>query len=85
MITKQSTINQIEITEGATVQFRIALEVVENEEVLSRTWHRSAIEKGGDVDAQMAAVNAHLASMGWPAVSDYASLSAHCALAAQDT
>ena len=32
-------------------------------------WHRIAIETGGDIDAQFAAVNAHLGSQGYASVS----------------
>ena len=32
-------------------------------------WHRTAIETGGDIDAQFAAVNAHLASQSYASVS----------------
>jgi hypothetical protein len=32
-------------------------------------WHRTAIETGGDIDAQFAAVNAHLGSQGYASVS----------------
>lgn len=81
---KQTSINQIEITEGGTVQFRIALDIMDGETIAARKWHRSAVENGGDVDAQMAAVNAHLESMGWPPVTDYKALKDHAALAAQD-
>lgn len=32
-------------------------------------WHRTAIETGGDIDAQFAAVNAHLGAQGYASVS----------------
>lgn len=50
----------------------------------SPKWHRAVFLRYCDVDAQMAAVNAHLESMGWPPVSDYQSLKDHAAIAAQD-
>ena len=62
MITKQTVVDQIEVTRNGTIQVRIALELVENGAVLNYKWHRTAIDAGGDVDAQMAAVNAHITS-----------------------
>lgn len=63
-ITKQTTLDQIEITRNGTVQIRIALELVEGGAIISQKWHRTSIQHDGDFDAQMAAVNAHLAQMG---------------------
>ena len=61
-ISKQTVLDQIEVTRNGTIQIRIALELVENGVVISNRWHRTTIEAGGDVDAQMAAVNAHITS-----------------------
>ena len=71
MLTKTASIDQIEIARNGTVSVRIALEIADNGAVVSRQWHRTAIESGEDVAAQMASVNAHLTQMGWPAVDDY--------------
>ena len=62
MISKNTVVDQIEVIRNGIIQVRIALEFVENGVVLSSRWHRTAIEVGGDVDAQMAAVNAHITS-----------------------
>ena len=62
MIAKQTVVDQIEVNRNGTIQIRIALELVENGAVLNHKWHRTAIEAGGDVDAQIAAVNAHITS-----------------------
>lgn len=67
---KRTTVNQIEITESGTIQVRIAKRVVDGDQVFSSEWHRTAFDPTTDIDAQMAAVNAHLAQMGWPAVPD---------------
>lgn len=64
MIIKQTLVDKIEITRTGSIQIRIALELVEDGNVLNTRLHRTAIEPGGDVDAQMAAVNEHLAQMG---------------------
>lgn len=66
---KTSKLDLVEKTQSGFIQFRIAL--TEGDSV---KWHRSAIEPGGDVDAQMSAVNANLVDMGWPAVTDYKTL-----------
>lgn len=68
---KQISINQIEITQPGHIQVRLVKQVVEDDgTVVSQDYHRTTIECGGDVAAQMKAVNDHLATMGWPAVSD---------------
>lgn len=68
MIEKRTTVQQIEITAGGFIQVRFALDLVEDGKVIQRQWHRTAIEPGGDVDAQIVAVNANLAQMGKNAV-----------------
>ena len=64
MIAKQTIVDQIEITRSGHIQIRFGLLIVEGGVELSHEWHRTAIEPGGDVDAQMAAVNANLVSLG---------------------
>jgi hypothetical protein len=51
------------------VQFRLDLMLVDDSEVLSAKYHRSAVYPGGDVQAQTDAVSVHLAAMGYPAMS----------------
>ena len=65
---KRTSVNQIEITESGTIQVRIAKRVVDGDQVFSSEWHRTVFDPITDIDAQMAAVNAHLAQMGWPEV-----------------
>lgn len=57
---KRAVVDQIEIARNGTVMIRIAKEIVDGEHVLARTWHRTVIAPGQDVDAQMAEVNRHL-------------------------
>lgn len=64
MIEKKTVLDQIEITSSGAIQIRIGLLLVEDGNVIDTKWHRSAIEPGGDIDAQMSAVNAHLEQMG---------------------
>jgi hypothetical protein len=60
VITKQTIIDQIEITRYGSIQIRFAKVVVEDDQVLVSEYHRTSIEPGGDIQAQMDAVNAHL-------------------------
>ena len=67
-ITKRTVINQIEVTEPGHLQIRLSKQIVEDGVVLMSEYHRTSVECGGDVAAQMAAVNAHLTQMGCAAV-----------------
>ena len=69
MIEKRTAISQIEVTEPGHLQIRFSKQVVEDGKVLMSEYHRTSVECGGDVAAQMKAVNAHLASMGCAEVS----------------
>lgn len=83
MIIKQTTVTPIEITCNGTIQIRLALELVEDGSVLNYKWHRTAIIPGGDIAAQMTAVNDHLMQMNESIVSDaeIAKISAQAAVA----
>jgi hypothetical protein len=70
MIEKKTIIDQIEITRNGTVQIRLGLLILEDGQEIDSKWHRTALPPGHDVTAQIAAVNAHLALMGKPAVSE---------------
>lgn len=69
-IERQTIIDQIEIIRNGVIQIRFGLLLVEDGVEIDCKWHRTAVEPGGDVDAQIAAVNAHLASMGKARVED---------------
>lgn len=64
MIEKRTVVDQIEVTRSQYVQLRIGLLIVDDGVEVDCKWHRTAIEPGGDVDRQMAVVNAHLKGMG---------------------
>lgn len=72
MIEKKTVVNQIEVTENGHIQIRFAVQLVEDGRVLDSKWHRTTVEPGGDVDAQIAAVNLHLLAMGKAPVEDSA-------------
>ena len=79
MIEKKTVLDQIEITRDGRVQFRIGLLLVEDGQEISCTWHRSVVNPGDDVDAQVGAVNRHLKQMGKESLSadDLAKLKTH--------
>jgi hypothetical protein len=67
-IEKRTVVDQIEATRNGTVQVRFGLVLVENGAEIDCKWHRTAIEPGGSVDAQIAAVNVDLARSKYPAI-----------------
>ena len=69
MIEKETIIDQIEITRNGAIQIRFGLLLVEDGVELDCKWHRTVIEPGTEVEAQIAAVDQHLLSMGKAAVS----------------
>jgi len=68
MIEKRVVLSQIEVQPDGTIQVRLEKQVVEDDVVLSREYHRTVITPLTKVDSQFAAVNSHLAEMGWPPV-----------------
>ena len=59
---KQLIIDQIEVTKNGTIQIRMH-KLSSDGDMLGN--HRTAIAPGGDIDAQIAAVNAHMGSEGF--------------------
>lgn len=57
MIEKKTIIDQIEVTRTGHVQIRFGILLIEDGVEISCNWHRTTVEPGGDVDAQIAAVN----------------------------
>lgn len=70
MIQKKTIVDQIEITSHGVVQVRLALLVVEGENIIAKDYHRTVIEPGISPDDQFALVNQHLVSMNKEPVSD---------------
>lgn len=81
MIEKKTVLDQIEVQPNGIVQARFLKQLVENGNVLSQEYHRTVVEPGVDVAAQMAVVNAHLQAMGCAPCQDYKRLSDHVAVA----
>ena len=68
MISKETILDQIELTPSHIIQLRFRKQLVEDGKVLSSEYHRTALEPGVLLVSQLALVNAHLAAMGWPPV-----------------
>ena len=64
MIEQKTIIDQIEILRTGHVQIRFGLLLIEDGKEIDCKWHRTSVAPGGNLDAQIAAVNAHLAQMG---------------------
>ena len=64
---KQLIIDQIEVTKNGTIQIRMH-KLSSDGDMLGN--HRTAIEPGGDIDVQIAAVNAHMGSEGFAPIPD---------------
>lgn len=60
MIEQKTIVDQIEVTRAGRVQVRFALLTLRNGVEIAQSWHRTAIEKAGDVDEQIRAVNADI-------------------------
>jgi len=59
---KQIVVDQIEVTNNGTIQIRMH-KLSSDGDLIGN--HRTAIEPGGDVDAQMDAVNQHMGGEGY--------------------
>lgn len=80
-LAKDSIIDQIELLSSGHVQIRIKLIITDGDSVVAEKFHRTAFPPEVSPEAQMAAVNAHLAAMGEALLSDedLSRLSAICA------
>lgn len=67
-LTRVVAIDRIEVLRDGSLQIRMAKQIVDGDQVVTSEYHRTAFDVGADVEGQMAAVNDHLAQMGWPAV-----------------
>jgi len=65
----RTILDRIEIEpQTGNVFVKIQKQIVDGDQILASQPHRTVIEPGVTPAAQMALVNAHLASMGYPAV-----------------
>lgn len=63
-IEKQTIVDQIEITRDGTIQIRFGLLLIENGVEIDMKYHRTVVPPNGDVQLQIAAVNADLRRRG---------------------
>jgi archaellum component FlaF (FlaF/FlaG flagellin family) len=66
MLTKESKIDQITVTENGIVLFREATRILEDGVELSKTYHRSSLTPGQDISAAPANVQA-ICNAAWTA------------------
>jgi hypothetical protein len=52
MITKETVVDQITVTENGTVLYREATRIIEDGKVLTQTYHRTSLMPGQDLDGQ---------------------------------
>lgn len=68
-IKKLTILDQIEVTRSGDIGVRFAKQIVDGTEVIATEWHRTLVERGGDVSAQLAAVSSHLKEgLGYPEI-----------------
>ena len=65
-LTKEVTIDKIEIVEGGTLQVRQATKIIEDGNELSKSYHRWSFAPGSDVTGQPSNVQA-IAAAAWTA------------------
>ena len=58
MITKQTVVDQITVTENGIVLYREATRIIEDGKVLTQTYHRTSLTPGQDITGQPANVAA---------------------------
>ena len=56
MITKETVVDQITVTENGTVLYREATRIMEDGKELTKTYHRSSLQPGQDLTGQPANV-----------------------------
>lgn len=81
MIEKKSTVESIVIVDSV-MNIRLQKQVVENDTLLGSGWHRFSLKGDSNIDAVVSAVNADLASQGFPSIeiSDVNKIKAHAAI-----
>jgi len=68
MITKETVVDQITVTENGIVLYREATRIVEDGKVLTQTYHRTSLTPGQDLTGQPANVVAICNTAWTPAV-----------------
>jgi hypothetical protein len=66
MIEKKTVFSQVECTKDGTTQIRFEKQIVDNGNVIAMEYHRTVLDPGVNLAEQLALVNTHLATMGYP-------------------
>ena len=56
MITKETVVDQITVTESGAIYYREATRIIEDGKVLTQTYHRTSLTPGQDLEGQPANV-----------------------------
>ena len=64
MITKETVVDQITLTENGIVLYREATRIIEDGKVLTQTYHRTSLTPGQDLEGQPANVVA-ICNVAW--------------------
>ena len=64
MITKETVVDQITVTENGIVLYREATRIIEDGKVLTQTYHRTSLTPGQDLEGQPANVVA-ICNVAW--------------------
>jgi len=67
MLERKTTLETLQFVDNGTILVRLKRSIVLDGEVLKEEWHRTSIPPDVDPEQQMAAVSAHLISMGFEA------------------
>jgi len=67
-ITRKTVVDAIEMRRDGSTAIRFGLLLIEDGVEIDSKWHRTVVEPDVAVDAQIAAVETHLQSMGHPAI-----------------
>ena len=62
MLEEKTVLDTIEVSDGGMIRLRFAIMVLKDGVEISKKWHRTVVPPGGDVEAQIAAVNADITS-----------------------
>jgi hypothetical protein len=63
MLSKQTVLNQIEVTENGILQLRFEFKVMDGDEKISGAWHRTALTPGVNIAAVVESLNQAFANM----------------------
>lgn len=63
MLTRRTSLDHIVINRSGDVQVRVAIIIEEDGEEISRSWHRTSIQRGESARNVLTAVNNHLGRM----------------------